>query len=889
MISKAQILYIIKYWSFHRRKCFTLLSSIIIMVAMLCSILLLNRTDNRRELHHNYDRVGAFDYEFCDVDQEFISLIDKSDYVTDSGLYYVFGTLYCGDYFPVGAFDETAKELMHYPISEGRLPEQEGEIALTDALRNSLCLGAEINADISLPLYDLDKNLIGEKSYRLVGIIDQSVRDSFIISSTDQYAQPQALVRYEDALSYPDGYYNLVCMFQGDGIVALVPFDDPRFTEFLDFKQSLPEFSISPWGRLSDFQRMSGSLPGYETGENVPATNKTRIIQIIAVFAIIIASIALYSGISVVLQQREASFRVLHRVGFSRIRIKMMLCIEASIMLLIGILTGFMLGIIIYEGILWIQRSFLDMPNYKGYSVEWIVRNRTIDPWITAGVAAFVSTFIAYLIPIVRIGKEHSELKKYRKNHNSLYQIMKAIISQRKIEIIQAISLICVLVSTMLGYLYCTSNGKDSVMLSGVGNIRDQIVSKDYLSDNGLDLRELEMDCELSTKGSKEASYMSMYIQSGIPNSVVDQLIQSNTNKVYAYSYEFHLLFYSEGADDVFGKYNLDTIFSDLFQTDQTIAAVPCVILSDSLLNELSTFSDVRLLDGMLYVSPKDEESVGVRKVLCAKGDQNGWYPAQMEDKTVAIAQTIHVDNSLLADCPVLQKALSGMENQSYVILPGSYAQKIGLYQQTYDVLLLSMGDNSSESNLTRLISDTIPANSFMRLQSIYMMKRNYIKQSIVSYATIITVFVLLLVVHLIGYCNVLNLQLQNKLYQFSILRSLGMSKKQLLLHLSAYIMKVPVISALLSSVIVLFFHQFMLHQYEIYQNWDETMNEIGLTQYQFANLYMLNAGMWMPDWRLPMLILAVVVCGFSIISILMLLRRQTDKEIITTIRTGES
>ena len=120
------------------------------------------------------------------------------------------------------------------------------------------------------------------------------------------------------------------------------------------------------------------------------------------------------------------------------------------------------------------------------------------------------------------------------------------------------------------------------------------------------------------------------------------------------------------------------------------------------------------------------------------------------------------------------------------------------------------------------------------------------------------------------------------------------MSRRKLQMHLSLQTLKIPVISTAIAAVFVVVFQKFMAHQYDTYQAMydlayaDGWSPELFGKANQFAQTFLLDAGLWMPSWKLPLFSLAVVVCGFSIMSILLLLRQQTSGEINTAIQKEE-
>ena len=898
-----------KYWRAHKGKAFILLLSIILMTAMLCTVLLLERTSSRRELHRIYDLNGSYDHEATNVDDTLIEYVQSSDMVDEWGLLYLCGNIRCGSgMYHLGGFVETATELAHYPMTEGRMPAASGEIAMTEQIRNTLFFGCEIGSTVTLPIYDWSGAFLSEQSYQLVGVFDGANRNTFKDTETNPYSEPQAVLSYEDAKAIPGGAVNLLLTLKGDGRYHLFAADDPQKEPYMQFLSNMPPHTSTTGGRAAALQGMSGSMQGMETGEQIPSSNQTKMLRIVSALAAIVAVISLFSGISVVMQKRRDSFQILRRIGFSVRQLRGMLCIECLILFIAGVGLGLLFGLLFYELLYWIQTALLDMPAYRGYTAEWLVRKRTADPWSIPIIAGIVTTMLAYSIPVWRIGNPRSakSFKTGRAFRYSLFHAVSKILSQRSVEVLQAVSLVCVMTATMIGYFYCTSNGKDKQLLEGIGSIYEEIVAEDYTVSGGLDLQELGLDCELAGPTEKEASMMSMYRTAGITEDTLRLMQEKGAAEVYGYSRPFHLLIYPNSEEDVLHKMELDSMFSDLFQKQQPIAAIPCVLLSDALMEQLSNTIGEPLTEGILYCSPVDTMPEGVHTLLCVQGDENGWYPVKTEEKQLTFAKSVHIKTEELGAYPILQNALTDTEAMTelpgfgvpgiYAVMSGSYAAEQGFYQQTYDEVLLGLREDAEENDLNALIAETLPADSGMSVTTRFMLYDKYVKASINAYSTIIFLFALLLAIHVIGYCNVWNLRLQVKSDRIAILRSLGLSKRRLQFQLALQTLKIPVVSVLLSTFLVRGFQCFMEYQYHIYQDFYDSAysgdfsdwsNRFALAAEQ-SQAYMLNAGMWMPDWKLPMLMLAVVVCGFSIISVLLLLRKQTDNEIITAIRTEE-
>src|SRR5690606_13757499 len=136
----------------------------------------------------------------------------------------VFGRIGNSDYsdhtIATGYFeDDIAKELMHFPILWGRLPEKENEIAVEMSTLVSMNIQPLVGKEVSFVFYDKDKKPIEEKTYILVGIIDDFSfnidRHNNDITNLDpsnyvsEYPDPLAIVSKEEGEKYPALYTNV--------------------------------------------------------------------------------------------------------------------------------------------------------------------------------------------------------------------------------------------------------------------------------------------------------------------------------------------------------------------------------------------------------------------------------------------------------------------------------------------------------------------------------------------------------------------------------------------------------------------------------------------------------------------------------------------------------
>src|SRR5690606_3567307 len=161
----------------HKKQALSILISIIIMSSAVMFISLLTRSEDRYSFHESLDMCGNFDKGLYNLTEEEIELLKEQEEIDLIGKTIVFGRIGSPDYsdrtVAVGYFDDDIeKELMHLPISKGRFPEKEDEIAVEMSTLISMNIQPLVGGEIKFVLYGMDKKLIGEKAYTLVGIID---------------------------------------------------------------------------------------------------------------------------------------------------------------------------------------------------------------------------------------------------------------------------------------------------------------------------------------------------------------------------------------------------------------------------------------------------------------------------------------------------------------------------------------------------------------------------------------------------------------------------------------------------------------------------------------------------------------------------------------------
>lgn len=895
----TDIHFLFRYWKRNKRSLLTIVLSVAFLVIMLLVTLLFERTDLRRELHEYYNTDGAFDIEYRNVDEDTLSLIHNNPTVEAVGEIYCIGKVQFGDSSAtVGAFkDSVAQELAHYPLTEGRLPENSGEIVLTESLKHTFCPFAEIGDIVTLPILDWNGESFDESQYTLVGILEDTSRTTFEdpIYGYD-YCDPRVLLSYEEAAGFAGGYTNVMFQFTEGARLALSDYEDPAFTQEDALRHECFErgYSLSGIGRAHGIQMVSGA----DSEDEISVSSKSQMIRIISVFAVIISVISLFCSISIVMKNRMDSIRLMRCIGYSKARIQRMLMLEALMLFFIGIILGTIFGILIYEGVFAVQTELFGLSSYRGYLAEWVVVERTYPPFLTAILMAGVTILLSYAVILVRLHRElgivtTAKKKRYYRKVRSVSSAVSRTLSQGAIGVLQSIALVCVLFASTIGYLYCTQDGKGYSVVA-------QTTLNDYSHQeniyevlDGVDLDALHCDCLLQVQGGlAQAAYLAPNQSNGMTQQDINALYQNGAEIVYSWSNPFLLLAdIGNGENAVLASNPLDDASCELFGFESgSVSALPCILMNDTMMSELSAICDGTINpEGAVWVSVfvdgTEFAQIESLDFYSARSDETGWLPEEMVAKQMRISDCVKADSTLLEDNAFLCGVLGEYRyHPGFLIISGEYAQTIGIFNNTYDKIVLSA--NGDEAHLNAILSATV--RSEMQLNSVtrFKLHQEYTYHLLNEYATVAFLFVFLLMIYIVGYCNVLKLRLQLKTPTLTMMRCVGLPKRKLTGYLVLDSLKIPIISTAISAGAVSVFRRILTMKYQEYCDLiirrdaisygkEEELQQIKSALRELRNQYMLVDEMWVPDWVLPFAVLALTVCIVSVLSIVLLQRNQ--------------
>lgn len=272
-----------------------------IVVLFMSSVSLFQNVMDRYVIETNYKNFGEWVFASVDIELSHPYFSMSGDCISGMPLFDEEGE---GLSECLGTIDENFMKLANLSFYEGRLPEEDGEIATTLSMLAKMGLTYDLGQEIKLQV--LDGEVLKEKTFTLVGIY----RDFATGWQTNgQYPLPGCLVTKEvllnaGGISYTTHFYQLDREYEGIDMAEFRrPFMSGEDTETIVYNSGAYEKRL--WGTGEMFQ------------------NVQRILVVIAVLVIC------YLMLSYVTKRRKWYYQ-LRSTGASKLQIWLMIMIEGA-------------------------------------------------------------------------------------------------------------------------------------------------------------------------------------------------------------------------------------------------------------------------------------------------------------------------------------------------------------------------------------------------------------------------------------------------------------------------------------------------------------------------------------------------------------------------------
>lgn len=874
---KAIILVTTKYWKKHPKSAAALLFSGVLLIAIVFASLMTLREECVRFYENAFDNQGHYEILIANSDDELLlqALNGSEDY--DYAAINVFGKLgYRDKQFTYGTISDQ-HNLWHMPLNEGRMPEAANEIAAPRAVLDACYWIGECGDTITL----------NDTEYTVVGIIDDSYA---------AYREGSELCADNSDKVLETGYY-IPLIFVGEcSAQSLYRID--LIGDFFDFSglsnglYDTNDDIKNAESIISEYSDYLYSIVGRENhwiGVNSEhnawyTESKTGSVNFLMTIAWIGAAVSLLSVFSVlrgIFIERRTRISTLKRIGTKRRQLAVMYIFECAAFAVVQTVIGIAAGIAAYGGIHFVRTSVLGEKPYSAFTDIGIVYQRTLDPFLYAGIISFVVIAFAYFINILTVNARTKAAHK-RKKPLSLSGGFRAAMRQSGITSIQIISLTLICFSVIVGYMYYTDNGKESTMWLSYINVSEDYKANGFsmekngieeyyhtnsvqincFGEDGLDLTEYFPLIAEDYSGGFDDSIAKTLPESAIVTGVSEEtfiasvdalsgLVPINlSNSIVRETFidlsdDEYKDFFDEGS---LGSENLYRIPTKLTVAHTIDALSEYVTDGEISLSALENGDEILLI----YNSNEPPFNVGETiTIYSAFANENGYGIGEIQEHSVKIGAAVKLPSSL----GELETYAVKSDYPCNFLTTASGAEALGLSSAYTEVY-------SSE----KLGGGVFPQSAEMQLISLSEKKLESALDKAMKFAGTALILVVMTLLGFAAYFNGIGLKIRQKSYQISVFRAIGMPLRELRRRIFLQSVKIPIISSATAYALLKILQFIMEKSYNrlcmVYQG---EASALGFENKLRSALFLDNV-MWQVNIEIPMLILFVLICTITFI-----------------------
>lgn len=899
-----------KYWGKHKGRMFSLVLSIILLTATVVFSILNERAELRAELHEMYYSRGNYSVVLHNVSSEASEKIYESFDDNEVGVISAVGKTKINEVgYTVGCFEESKAVSEYYlPFIKGGLPDK-GEIAVPQFLLEQMYSDIDIGDTVEFNMTDLSGGNV-HMSYTLSGIIDDNIdrmdteytHNYFGIALNEQLKSPtpSIFISKEDSSVFEKYYNYLICPDERELFYDTSNQIDEKLKDIYPLVEG-----VSTGSEYLTLIEMSNNNGNKHEDLTVKQTDNIRVIHIITTFMMIVAAIAMFSGVAAIMPKRIEALRLLRTVGMSKRKLLNMFITEFILFWIIGNVLGMALGCGVHELVCGI-RNHLGISAYRGYIVEYIVGEMTESPFIKPLLISLAVAAASIILPVIKILRmqfdKNDTVRKSRHKAKTFSGAFSKITNNGILAYLSSFSVIIVIIVSSLGYCYYTNLGKGKSFLSY--NLPD--AAENIYKVNNIDMKKNELDCAVQAN-----------IPSGNLVSVLDKEYGVTPDKaaklnkkaaIYAWSeYPAFTVIYDRNEKSINMLDEHPLITEDWEYYDKyRVYDVGLVLLSEDMLKLLGDFSadDVVMLS-KTHRSPFEiGDSIQMLSTVCDNDRVTNIESAKKINatvtKTFSTGELFESDIDMLKNCLVLN---SGGEFS--VAMTAEKAAELGIYHAEYSNVFLDFSDGSSDEEMRQTVKEVMgrPVN----ITTISELRHKAKIATLSSNAHAIILSILLIILCVVSVINLIGMSIQNNLESFSVMHMIGLPTKKIKRQFLLKGLKSTLASAIIGSAAALLGQQFLEHKYNEYLTTLEKQQILnGNNQYPhfimfikksgidpnntelieitkkvdtLHDTYFLDREMWEPNLLIPLLI----ICGFIIavtgISTLIMLRKLNIKE----------
>lgn len=904
---KYDIKLLLCYWKKHKRQAASLLLIFVVLAAYMFISFSMVRTELRRIYFDGYytstsatgyynNGNGAYNNALYDASDEVIPLLEQSEFVSEYEKVYVSGYAGTDSYnYTMGAYpNENAASMAGFKLRDGFMPQKTGEIAISELALENMGYNAAVGDEINIYLYDHNRIKIGSKTVKIAGIIKDNGTNTHWDTNTKAVAneyEPVVIFNIDDIELGGSKQHIMFRLVNGDKTALWNEETENKYLNFLTECLQVSKCNGYGIGGYDSSFLVYGAKPT-EAEDAYLKSEKSYFYQYSGIGAAILMMITLSCALLVILPERMKSFSLLWQIGCPIWRLRRMLIMEWLAFTIVGTVAGLLVAVVGYEALLQIQHFAFGLDVYRSYDAEWGILQITFEPFSAVVASVVISSFAAYIVPWIGFKKllhnknQKSQLS-FLPSPRRMSGCIAKIFSSPEIKSLQLVSLVLVFTLTCSAYMFFSVNGKDSW-----SNPQITEQGKFYITDLNLDRRDCDIDCTIEDVYTNfQPGLLDLDMSSGYSYSE-EQLITNSGLFKFCYAWADVRMFALYSKDEkVSGLLNLHTYYADGEQewyglSDKDAYQMDgAIVVNDAFLKEIEAVSENELSGNGVYVitvkggSPfKAGEKVSMFSASASK-DETAQFGYHIDDRCefdVEVSDIVNIGK--LKNNELLFAILSQFSSDYIVVIPYATAQEVALPRQNFEQFYMQYNDNTTDEQVKQLVRSFHTPDTFMATTTISDCDRVYYEAMLKELVIVFTVFGLLLILSLIGYTQTLKLQVVQRKKQIQILRSLGMSCEAVKKALFKELIKIPVISGIVSIPVIAMVQKFLRFKHDeceamteqLYQMFDSTSEEairLSTSIIKQQKYFMTNYEMWkVPVWGLFAILFMIVIITIGII-----------------------
>ncbi|MGN0634014.1 MAG: FtsX-like permease family protein [Oscillospiraceae bacterium] len=749
---------------------------------------------------------GAASYTYTDLTDEIFSEMQADELVEMIGRTAVCGKL-GNEYqqYTYGAYiDRSAEELEYLKLAAGRFPSASGEVTLYDYILEDMFFTTEptsyIGKEITLSQFDFGAGnatgeLVGELTLKVVGVIctdelrEQKEYGSGWIGHTDFSVKSMPVIYLFSGdcnITDKTRTYTLVRLYNDD--ILTKEQNDISYKFLIKYNE---KYKIAPSGR-EGIRSAAESVADFAVGSEdiqtqIYQSDTMTVIKYFSVIAIAVSAISLFGILFSVMPVRMRSLGLIRKIGCSKSRVAAIILTEWLFLLICGIAVGLIAGIALYELVLWVQDRFMGLSPLRGYTAEWAVLQVTDDPFISAVLCSVCMFALGYAVYFIRfLGKKKDKRKSGKVR--SLSRILLKLSGNTFAGVMQVLSLALVLFAAIMCYSYYTIDGK------GGGYFTDSELNGDaYYNYANVNMRDCKTDICIYSAGGGGLFGLSVVEDQGLPADTVNKISQIDgvhSIQSYVVNTAFNL-FYPKASKEVPAKISqfyaelLKDADEILYPDERNYYNIPAVFGNQTAMDRLSDY----VTDGEIGTYKN-----GLTMVFYER-DGISLYPYNIGDRVNSIALDGSLDHqghdmefiieaiavipeTAKENAPITYSAFDSGNGLTFAA-PQETAVFLETYKEKYNNAYISLDEDADINSVTSQIQRLLDSSMKVKLQTINECDEAYRSSYIARFASVIVLFVILVLMAVIGYHSMISMRLQISKQKIAVLRAIGLSKRR--------------------------------------------------------------------------------------------------------------